>query len=103
MTAGETSTPAHFFYMATVNTPAMALKMVGVGSQYAFGDRDHDGNYLDGGKTYHLNIPAHPPAKDFCVGRCLRPPDTLRAADRTAIAQQEQQTRSTHHQRGRLG
>jgi hypothetical protein len=39
--------------------------MVGVGSQYAFGDKDHDGDYLDGAKTYRLNIPADPPAKDF--------------------------------------
>jgi len=55
----------YFFYMATVNTPAMALKMVGVGSQYAALDVDRDGNYLDGAKNYRLNIPADPPAKDF--------------------------------------
>jgi len=54
-----------FFYTATVNTPAMVLKMVGVGSQYAYTTKDKDGNYLDGGKTYKLNIPADPPAKDF--------------------------------------
>ena len=28
--------PTLFFYLATVNTPAMAWKMVGVGSQYAY-------------------------------------------------------------------
>jgi len=54
-----------FFYFATVNTPAMALKMVGVGSQYAGASKDKDGNYLDGSKNYKLNIPADPPAKDF--------------------------------------
>ena len=54
-----------FFYMATVNTPAMAVKMVGRGSQYAWGDRDSTGNYLDGAKNYRLNIPADVPAKDF--------------------------------------
>ncbi len=54
-----------FFYMATVNTPAMAMKMVGRGSQYACGDRDSAGNYLDGANTYRLNIPADAPAKDF--------------------------------------
>jgi hypothetical protein len=54
-----------FFYLATVNTPAMALKMVGVGSQYACNAKDKDGNYLDGSKNYKLNIPADPPAKDF--------------------------------------
>jgi hypothetical protein len=54
-----------FFYVATVNTPAMAAKMIGKGSQYAFINADKDARYLDGGKTYRLNIPANVPAKDF--------------------------------------
>jgi hypothetical protein len=54
-----------FFYIATVNTPAMVLKMVGAGSQYALNARDSNGEYLDGEKTYKLNIPANVPAKDF--------------------------------------
>ena len=54
-----------FFYGATVNTPAMALKMVGKGSQYAYNAKDRSGSYLDGNKSYKLNIPASVPAKDF--------------------------------------
>ena len=54
-----------FFYLATVNTPAMALELPGVGSQYAFSARDSSGAYLDGSKTYKLNIPANPPAQRF--------------------------------------
>jgi hypothetical protein len=54
-----------FFYAATVNTPAMVLKMVGAGSQYAITTQDSDGNVFDGAKTYKLNIPANVPAKDF--------------------------------------
>jgi len=54
-----------FFYAATVNTPAMAAKMIGLGSQYAYAATDKHGNYLDGGKNYSLHIPANPPAKDF--------------------------------------
>ena len=54
-----------FFYLATVNTPAMALELPGVGSQYAFSSRDSSGAYLDGSKTYKLNIPANPPAQRF--------------------------------------
>ena len=54
-----------FFYIATVNTPAMVLKMVGAGSQYALAARDADGNYLDGSETYKLTLPADIPAKDF--------------------------------------
>ena len=54
-----------FFYAATVNTPAMAAKMIGKGSQYAFINADKEGTYLDGAKNYRLNIPANVPAKDF--------------------------------------
>ena len=54
-----------FFYGYTLNTPAMVLKMVGVGSQYAVAAADKNGNYLDGSKTYRLNIPGDVPAKDF--------------------------------------
>ena len=54
-----------FFYAATVNTPAMAAKMVGKGSQYAFNAADKTGDTLHGAKNYRLNIPANVPAKDF--------------------------------------
>jgi hypothetical protein len=54
-----------FFYQATVNTPAMVLKTIGVGSQYAYTNQDADGNYFDGAKNYRLHIPANVPAKDF--------------------------------------
>ena len=54
-----------FFYVATVNTPAMALKMLGLGSQYAVLNHDSDGDYLDGAQQYRLRIPADVPAKDF--------------------------------------
>lgn len=54
-----------FFYQATVNTPAMALKMPGVGSQYAYATHDSDGNSLDGARQYRLRIPPDVPAKDF--------------------------------------
>ena len=54
-----------FFYIATVNTPAMAWRLVGLGSQYAYAERDRDGEYLDGSTTYRLTLPAGVPAKDF--------------------------------------
>ena len=54
-----------YFYIATVNTPAMVLKMVGLGSQYAGAMRDSQGDTFDGARTYKLNIPANVPAKDF--------------------------------------
>ena len=54
-----------FFYFATVNTPAMAAKIVGAGSQYAWTERDANGEFLDGAKNYTLTIPANPPVNDF--------------------------------------
>jgi hypothetical protein len=54
-----------FYYMATVNTPAMTWKLIGKGSQYAWGYLDSKGNYLDGSKTYMMNIPKNPPAEKF--------------------------------------
>lgn len=54
-----------FFYQATVNTPAMVAKRVGLGSQYAAASTDKDGHYLDGSKNYRLRIPPNAPAKDF--------------------------------------
>jgi hypothetical protein len=55
----------HFYYNATVNTPAMAMKLVGAGSQYAWGYLDSNGNYLDGGRPYRLNLPKDAPAEKF--------------------------------------
>jgi len=55
-----------FFYTATVNTPAMALEVAGVGSNYAYCNRDSQGRILYGEDNYKLNIPANVPAQDFC-------------------------------------
>jgi hypothetical protein len=54
-----------FHYYATGITPAMALKMVGIGSQYAAAFVDSTGKPLDGSKTYKIHLPPHIPAKDF--------------------------------------
>ena len=54
-----------FFFYATGITPAMSMKMVGVGSQYAAAFVDAKGQPLDGGKTYRLHLPPGIPAKDF--------------------------------------
>lgn len=54
-----------FFYLATVNTPAMALKMVGRGSQYALATVDAQDNPLAGAASYRLRLPSGIPAADF--------------------------------------
>jgi hypothetical protein len=55
----------HFLYYATGVTPAMAMKIVGLGSQYAAATTDSEGKPLDGSKTYKIHLPPNIPAKDF--------------------------------------
>jgi len=54
-----------FFFTATGITPAMSIKMVGAGSQYAVAFVDSKNQRLDGGKTYRLRLPPNIPVKDF--------------------------------------
>jgi hypothetical protein len=56
---------ATFFYYATGITPAMADAQPGTGSAYAGVFRDKDGNFLDGGKTYTITLPAPVPVNNF--------------------------------------
>jgi hypothetical protein len=80
-----------FYYFATVNTPAMAMKLIGAGSQYAWGYLDANGNYLDGSKTYKLNIPKDAPAKKFW-SVCVYDPQTrsMLQTDQTFPSKQSQ-------------
>lgn len=54
-----------FHYYATGITPAMVAKNVGVGSQYALTNRDGEGRYFDGSKTYSVTIPADVPVNNY--------------------------------------
>lgn len=54
-----------FHFYATGITPAMSMKIIGKGSQYAIAYSDKDGNTFDGSKTYKFHVPANPPMKDF--------------------------------------
>ena len=55
----------HWCYGAIYMTRAMALRQAGPGSRYIQTLVDHEHNWLDGGKSYRLRIPADAPAKDF--------------------------------------
>ena len=54
-----------WFYYATFTTPAMAMKMVGAGSQYISAFTDSEGKALDGGNTYKVHLPPNVPVKAF--------------------------------------
>lgn len=54
-----------FLYNYTGITPAMALKMVGLGSQYVFATTDSSGKAFDGALTYKIHLPPNIPAKNF--------------------------------------
>lgn len=57
---------ATFYYtLAILVTPAMEMKIIGKGSQYAWTARDANGQPFDGAKTYKLHLPANVPVKDF--------------------------------------
>ncbi|MFH1344403.1 MAG: DUF1254 domain-containing protein [Pseudomonadota bacterium] len=54
-----------FHYYATGITPAMSFAKPGSGSAYAYSTRDAKGEYLEGGKTYKITLPAPIPVAQF--------------------------------------
>jgi hypothetical protein len=55
----------NFFYLATGITPAMCMRLPGVGSQYIGATTDAAGNPFHGDKTYRVTLPPGIPAKLF--------------------------------------
>ncbi len=54
-----------FFYGVTGITPAMAMRLTGIGSQYLLAMSDADKQLFDGAKTYKMTLPKNIPAKKF--------------------------------------
>ncbi|MDI9918190.1 DUF1254 domain-containing protein [Rhodococcus sp. IEGM 1379] len=54
-----------FFYGYTGITPAMCMRLTGIGSQYLVTFTDTDGAYFDGAKTYKMTLPPDIPAARF--------------------------------------
>ena len=54
-----------YFYGVTGITPAMAMRVTGIGSQYLFATLDADKNYFDGAKTYKVTLPKGIPEANF--------------------------------------
>ena len=84
--ARKLNSRTNFFYMATGITPAMCMRLTGIGSQYIFAMRDSQGEYLDGARNYRLTLAARHSREPVLVGDPLRPPDALHAANRPAPA-----------------
>jgi hypothetical protein len=55
----------YFFHKAYSTSPAMMVAMPGKGSQYLPAYRDADGDYLSGGTSYRLHMPANVPAANY--------------------------------------
>jgi hypothetical protein len=56
---------AAWFYEAVTNDPAMHGQKTGKGQVYLAAYKDTDGDWLDGGTNYVLNVPADAPAEAF--------------------------------------
>jgi hypothetical protein len=54
-----------FFYGVTGITPAMAMRVPGIGSQYLFATVDANKQYFDGAKTYKVTLPKDIPEANF--------------------------------------
>jgi hypothetical protein len=56
---------AAWFYEAIAVSKAMLTQTPGVGQRYIVAYRDRDGDWLSGGNTYRLRVPANAPVKQF--------------------------------------
>ena len=54
-----------FFHWATGITPAMCMRLTGIGSQYLLNCLDADKNIFDGSKNYKLTLPPNIPQANF--------------------------------------
>jgi hypothetical protein len=54
-----------FLYPYTGITPAMCMRLTGIGSQYILAAKDSGGDYLDGARSYQLTLPPDIPESRF--------------------------------------
>jgi hypothetical protein len=63
--ARKLNSRTNFLYMATGITPAMCMRLAGIGSQYIYAMRDSQGEYFDGGRNYRLTLRPDIPESRF--------------------------------------
>ena len=56
---------AAFYYAYTLDSPAMIMRLPGVGSQYLIAFRDSNGEVFDGAEIYNVTLPKGVPAEAF--------------------------------------
>jgi len=61
----------NFFHKGYSTSTSMVLEMPGKGSQYLLGLRDADGDYLSGGSSYRLHVPAQRARRELLVRGAL--------------------------------
>jgi hypothetical protein len=54
-----------WWYAYTASSPALCMRLTGIGSQYVIATKDADGNHLDGAKSYRVTLPPDIPAARF--------------------------------------
>ena len=74
-----------FFYGVTGITPAMSMRLTGIGSQYLFAALDADKQYFDGAKTYKVTRAEGRSSGKILVVHALRQPDALDARHAAAL------------------
>jgi hypothetical protein len=63
--ARKLNSRTNFFYMATGITPAMCMRLTGIGSQYIYATRDSEGEFFDGARNYRMSLPSDVPESRF--------------------------------------
>ena len=90
-----------FFYGITGITPAMAMRMTGIGSQYLFASLDADKNYFDGSQDLQGDAAQGHPGGEVLVVHGLRQPDALDARHAAALPARWQPELSVARRRSR--
>ena len=101
--ARKLNSATNFFYMATGITPAMCMRLTGIGSQYVYAMRDSEGDYFDGGPQLSPHPPTRHPREPLLVAADVRQPDAVNAADRPAPPPGGQPVRHRRDQPRRIG
>ena len=91
-----------FHYPYTAVTPAMAVSIAGVGSDYGLAFVDSKKMPLDGSKTYKVHLPANPPAKDFWALTMYDNQTRSHASDQSEVPDRRQPDRGSQAECRRL-